>query len=57
MKRLLLPLALLATTIVCAQTTQVTSPDNSLSVTMGAEEGMAFYTVSRYGTTIIGRSQ
>ena len=57
MKRLLLPLALLATTIISAQTTQVTSPDNTLTVTVGAEEGTAFYTVSRYGTTIIGRSQ
>ena len=56
-KKLLLPLVMLAATTANAQTTEITSPNNCLVVTVGAEDGTAFYTVSRYGATIIGRSQ
>ena len=57
MKRLLIPLMLLAAAICSAQEAVVKSPDGRIVVSVGTDNGKAFYSVTFDGQTVLERSR
>ena len=57
MKRLLIPLMLLAAAVCSAQEAVVKSPDGRIVVSVGTDNGKAFYSVTYDGQTVLERSR
>ena len=57
MKRLLIPLMLLAAAVCSAQEAVVKSPDGRIVVSVGTDNGKAFYSVTFDGLTVLERSR